>query len=326
MKKLVLVFAFVATLGILIFADASVQDIIITPTQPSTLTIKVWTDRSVGSTYYPGDSIYVYFKTSQDAYVTIYDYTTSGQLKVIFPNFFQRDNFVRGGVTYVIPNPNYNYNFIVAGPNGREIIEAIASTNPNVLPKPSNSGNQLFQEIPEGRGYLQKLKLEIVGKPVAVDTTYFYVGYVPNVGTVHFDSQPQGASLYVDGVYEGVTPLDLQLAEGSHLGVFWYGQMNVSKVFNVVANTYQVVSAIIAQPQQPYYPQNQTFTINFNTTPSGAMIFVNGKMLGISSCGIDLSSGVYQITIVKPDYSTIVTEISVNHAQIFSFSLNKLNF
>lgn len=325
MKRFVLTFVFLIALVGMIFADASVQDIIITPTQPSTLTIKVWTDRAAGSTYYPGDRINIYFKTSQDAYVTIYDYTTSGQLKVIFPNFFQRDNFVRGGITYVIPNPNYNYNFTISGPNGREIIEAIASANPNVLPQPSGSGNQLFQEIPEGLGYLQKLKLEIVGKPIAVDTTYFYVGYVPNVGTVHFDSQPQGAQLYVDGVYEGITPLDLQLAEGNHLGVFWYGQMNVSKSFNVVANTYQVVSVVFNQFSQPY-PQNQTFTINFNTTPSGAMIFVNGKMLGISSCRIDLSFGTYQITIVKPDYSTIVTEITVNRSQTFNFSLKRLNF
>ncbi len=324
MKKLVLAFVFLSALTMVLFGDASVQDIIITPTQPSTLTIKVWTDRGAGATYYLGNNINVYFKTSQDAYVTIYDYTTSGQLKIIFPNFFQRDNFVRGGITYVIPNPNYNYNFTVIGPNGREIIEAIASTNPNVLSQPSVSGNQLFQEIPDGLGYLQKLKLSIVGKPIAVDTTYFYVGYVPNVGTVHFDSQPQGAQLYVDGVYEGITPLDLQLAEGNHLAVFWYGSMNVSKNFNVSANTYQVVSAVITQLQP--YPRNQTFTINFNTTPSGAMIFVNGRMLGISSCRIELGAGIYQITIIKPDYSTIVTEINVDSSQFLNFALKRLNF
>ncbi len=326
MKRTVLVFTFLIVVGIMIFANASVQDIIITPTQPSTFTIKVWTGRAAGATYYPGDSINVYFRTSHDAYVTIYDYTTSGQIRVIFPNFFQHDNFVRGNVTYVIPNPNYNYNFTVTGPNGREVIEAIASTNRNVLSQPQlGNGNQLFQEIPDGLGYLQKLKLAIVGKPIAVDTTYFYVGYVPTVGTVYFDSQPKGAQLYVDGVYEGITPLNLQLAEGEHLAVFWYGSMNVSKSFNVAANTYQTVSAMITQPQQPY-PQNQTFAINFNTSPSGAMIFVNGQMLGISSCLIDLDYGIYQITIVKPGYSTIVTEITINYAQTFNFSLKSLNF
>ncbi len=324
MKKLVLTLVFVIALATVFFGDASVQDIIITPTQPSTLTIKVWTDRGAGATYYPGNNINVYFKTSQDAYVTIYDYTTSGQLKIIFPNFFQRDNFVKGGITYVIPNPNYNYSFTVTGPNGREIIEAVASTSPNILSQPPISGNQLFQEIPDGVGYLQKLKLSIVGKPVAVDVTYFYVGYVPNFGMVHFDSQPQGAQLYVDGVYEGITPLDLQLAEGNHLAVFWYGSTNVSKSFNVSANTYQVVSAVITLPQP--YPQNQTFTINFSTTPSGAMIFVNGRMLGISPCRIELSGGTYQITIIKPDYSTIVTEINIDNSRFLNFTLKKLNF
>lgn len=324
-KILFLVLSMVSTFVVLTYADANVQDIIITPTQPSTLTVSVWTDRPPGATFYPGENIHIYFKTSRDAYVTIYDYTTSGTLRVIFPNFFQRNNFVQGGIVYVIPNPNYNYNLTVSGPNGREIIEAIASANPNVLPQMSGSGNKLFQEIPEGLNYLQKLKLDIVGSPIAVATTYFYVGYVPSVGTVHFDSQPQGAQLYVDGVYEGTTPSDLQLAEGNHLAVFWYGQTNIVKNFNVIANTYQTVSVIFSQFSQPY-PQNQVFTITFNTTPSGAMIFVNGRMLGISSCRIDLNIGTYQITIIKPDYSTLVTEINVSRSQTFNFSLKKLNF
>lgn len=325
MKRTIAILVLALLSGVLIFANASVQDIIITPTQPSTLTVKVWTDRAVGATYYPNDNIHVYFKTSQNAYVTIYDYTTSGHLKVIFPNFFQRDNFVKGGMVYVIPNPNSNYSFTVAGPNGREIIEAIASTNPNVLPQ-TNIGNELFQEIPEGIKYLQRLKLKIDGESIAVATTYFYVGYIPALGIVHFDSQPQGASLYVDGIYEGTTPLDLHLAEGNHLAVFQMNSTNISKIFDVEANKYQIVSAIISQPGQPFYQQNQSFSVDFSTFPSGAMIFVNGKMLGISTCRIDLIPGTYQITVIKPDYSTIVTEISVDGSQMFNFSLKKLNF
>jgi hypothetical protein len=303
------------------FSQASVQDIIITPTQLSTLTIKLWTNRAVGATYYPGENIYLYFKTSQDAYITIYDYTTDGKLRMIFPNSFQQNNFVRANNVYVIPNPNYN--FVISGPNGREVIEAIASTSPGVIPQP-RIGNQPFSEIPEGLGYLQNLKIDIVGKPVAVATTYFYVGYVPRVGIVHFDSQPPKASLYVDGIYEGQTPMDLQLQDGDHLAVFWYGTYNVSKVFKVTTNTYQTVSSVI--PVLPNYPSIQMFPVDFNTSPSGAMIFVNGKMLGISPCTVNLDGGTYEITIVKPDYATIVTQISVNNTQSFNFQIQRLSF
>ncbi len=313
-----LTLAIISVLVMSLYANASVQDIIITPTQPSSLTINVWTDRPAGATYYPGDSIHIYFKTSQNAYVTIYDYTTDGNVRVIFPNFFQRDNFVRGGMVYVIPNPNYDYNLTVSGPNGREIIEAIASTTP--LVQPPLPSNKAFGVIPEGPNYLQKLKLDITGKNVAVGVTYFYVGFVPSTGIVHFESQPAGATLYVDGIYEGITPLDLQLAEGEHLAVFWYNNTNISKTFHVDPNTYNTVRV-------SFYPQQSSnFNINFNTSPSGAMIFVNGRMLGISPCVVNLAAGTYQVTIIKPDYSTIVTQISVSRDQNFNFNLYKLNF
>ncbi len=320
MRKIISVSLIILFVTAFAIAQASVQDIIITPTQPSSLIVKIWTDRAIGSTYYQGDNIHIYFKTSQDAYITIYDYTTDGNLRVLFPNSYQRDNFVKGGEVYVIPNPNYGYNLIVSGPNGRETIEAVASIMPGVIPQPK-MGNQAFTEIPEGLGYLQKLKVDIVGKPVAVATTYFYVGYVPGVGIVHFDSNPNGASLYVDGVYEGKTPLDLQLPEGNHLAVFWYGIFNISKAFSVIANTYQNVSSVI--PAFVTQPQ-QSFSINFTTSPSGAMIFVNGKMLGISPCSIDLGTGNYEITVVKPDYSTVVTNVYINGSQNFNFSLQRL--
>ncbi|HEU23895.1 MAG TPA: PEGA domain-containing protein [Mesoaciditoga lauensis] len=311
-------FAVIILLAVLVYARASVQDIIITPTQPSSLTINVWTDKPAGATFYPGDNIHIYFKTSQNAYVTIYDYTTDGNVRVIFPNFFQRDNFVKGGMVYVIPNPNYNYNLTVSGPNGREIIEAVASTTPIV--QPPLPSNKAFGEITDGPNYFQKLKLEITGKDVAVGVTYFYVGFVPLTGIVHFESQPSGAKVYVDGIYEGLAPLDLQLAEGEHFAVFWYDNVSVSKSFYVNPNTYNTVKAYL-YPQQSY-----NFSVNFNTSPPGAMIFVNGRMLGISPCVVSLAGGTYQITIVKPDYSTIVTQISVNQNQNFNFNLYRLSF
>lgn len=323
MKKLVLVFSLLIAISMMLFAQASVKDIIITPTKPSSLTVQVWTNRALGATYYQGESIHIYFKTSQDAYVTIYDYTPEGSVRILFPNFFQRDNFVRGGEVYVIPNPSYDYNLVVSGQNGREIIEAVASTLPNVLPPTPKIKSQPFAEMPNGLDFMKSLRIKIVGKSIAVATTYFYVGYVPRTGVVHFTSTPSGATLFVDGINEGKTPIDLQLAEGNHLAVFWHGMYHVSKTFTVKAGTYQVVSVVISTT--PPIPANINVKVNVNTNPYGALVFVNGKMLGVSPCTINLTPGVYEFTIVKPDYHTVVKTMTIkNPVTNLNFSLSRM--
>ncbi len=323
MKRVVWLFILLVTISAFSFAGANVQDIIITPTKPTNLTIKVWTDKSVGSTYYQGESIHIYFKTSQNAYVTLYDFTPEGGVRIIFPNFFQRNNFVKGGIVYAIPNPSYNYDLTVSGQNGREMIEAIATTSPKVLPPAPSVGNQPFAEVPNGLDFMKSLKIKIAGKSIAVDTTYFYVGYVPKTGVVHFTSNPSGLSLFVDGVSEGKTPKDLRLAEGNHLAVFWYGLKKISKLFTVQAGTYQTVSANM--PVTPIPPKPINIRVNVNTNPFGALVFVNGKMLGVSPCVIELPQGTYEFTILKPDYHTLVQKMVIsNYTKNININLSSI--
>ena len=57
------------------------------------------------------------------------DISPSGDITVIFPNKFHRDNFIHAGVTYQIPAPNYEFEFNVQGPPGLERIKAIVTSN-----------------------------------------------------------------------------------------------------------------------------------------------------------------------------------------------------
>ena len=321
MKKMLITFFILsAMLSVLIFANASVQDIIITPTNPSSLKIQMWMDRPTGATYYPGERARIYLKTSEDAYVTIYDYTTDGEVRILFPNFFQRNNHLKGGIVYTIPDPQYNYSLVITGPKGREFLEAIASTSPNALPPIPLDQAKPFVEIPDGQGYMQKLKLQIVTKPIAVATTYFYVGYTPQTAVVNFTSTPIGASLYVDGIYEGETPQTIQLPVGNHVAIFRYNGNSVTKTFTVEAGQYQTVNAVIPIiPTQPL-----TVSVSVSTYPSGALVFVNGRMLEVTPCKMKLSPGTYEFTLVKPGYRTVVRTIVVENNMNLNFNLNKI--
>ncbi len=92
--------------------------------------IKVWTDKGdENPTYYLGERIYVSFTVQKDSYVTIYDVDSTGNVNILFPNSYHRDNLVRKGRVYTIPTPNYGYDLVIKGPAGDEVIYAIASTH-----------------------------------------------------------------------------------------------------------------------------------------------------------------------------------------------------
>lgn len=83
--------------------------------------IQIWTDRKI---YYIGEDIRIYFRANRDAYVYIYNTDAAGFTRLIFPNYYDSDNFIRAHHTYVIPD--YRYSLKIIGPAGREELEIVA--------------------------------------------------------------------------------------------------------------------------------------------------------------------------------------------------------
>jgi outer membrane protein OmpA-like peptidoglycan-associated protein len=99
----------------------------IVPVPRENIKVNVWFDKQCGAQYTNGEKIIINFSTNQDAYVTVYDIDTRGQVSVLFPNRIMPDNFVRAGRTYSMPNPSYTYDFLVDGPSGIEYVDVVAS-------------------------------------------------------------------------------------------------------------------------------------------------------------------------------------------------------
>ncbi len=94
-----------------------------------TFKVKVWTNKHE---YQIGDNIVFSVKADRDSYLTLFDIATGGDVTVIFPNAFHRDNFIKAGVTYQIPAPNYGFQFDIQGPSGLERVKAIATATPQL--------------------------------------------------------------------------------------------------------------------------------------------------------------------------------------------------
>jgi len=90
--------------------------------------IRLWT--SHGEVYRRGERVRIFFRTEQDAHVTIFRVDTDGRVRVLFPREPSEDNYVRGGYTYDVPNYGQHDAFVVDDDPGVGYVFGVASGEP----------------------------------------------------------------------------------------------------------------------------------------------------------------------------------------------------
>lgn len=92
--------------------------------------IDVWVNRDEGGVYRAGESMRVYFRTTADAYVLVYNIDTEGFIHLVYPYAPSDPPFVEGGRTVAIPARSDPYDLVADGPPGVEYVVALASPVP----------------------------------------------------------------------------------------------------------------------------------------------------------------------------------------------------
>ncbi|MGE0087253.1 MAG: DUF4384 domain-containing protein [Desulfococcaceae bacterium] len=107
--------------------------------------IRVWSEKESGipksrdikvvpkhefSKYKKGDKVAVYFESTEDAHVYLFNIGPTGNISLIFPNEYSADNAVRAGKIYRFPDEKAAFEWTLDGPSGTEIIKAIAAKIP----------------------------------------------------------------------------------------------------------------------------------------------------------------------------------------------------
>lgn len=143
---------------------------------------------------------------------------------------------------------------------------------------------------------------------------YANLAQKPQTGTLSVSSNPAGAGLYIDGIYEGETNQVVgNLRAGSHTIVLKMAG------YQIWSNTYQVnsgqttfVNAALVPIQSP-----QTGDLQVSSTPSGASVYLNGNYQGITSQNegpldvIGLSPGTYNVVLKKTGYQDYTTSVKI---------------
>ena len=90
--------------------------------------VEVWA--SEDDLFRRGQQVRVYFRASQDAYVTVFRIDTDGRLRVLFPTEPWEDNYARGGQRYEARSYGDRYAFVVDDYPGQGYLFAVASADP----------------------------------------------------------------------------------------------------------------------------------------------------------------------------------------------------
>jgi hypothetical protein len=143
---------------------------------------------------------------------------------------------------------------------------------------------------------------------------------VQTTGSLSVSSNPSGASVYVDTVYQGTTPVTIpQLAAGSHtVRLTLTGYTEYSGPVTVTAGQTYPLNIPLTQSQSPsntvISSSGTTGSLQISTTPSGATIIFDGKNKGQTPAAFsDLSTGSHTVNLTKSgywDYSQTVNVVA----------------
>ena len=111
--------------------------------------INLWLNRD--DVYRRGDRARVYFRSDEDAYVTVVRIDTDGRVRVLFPIDPWEDNYARGGRTFEVIGRDRDEAFRVDDYPGLGYVFAIASDEPFSYDDVVRGDHWDYRQISEGR-------------------------------------------------------------------------------------------------------------------------------------------------------------------------------
>ena len=266
--------------------------------------IDIWVDKGCGGTYTIGDKLIVYFRSSRDCYLNLFDVSPAGRVKLIFPNRYRTDNFIEADIVHAIPAEDDDFEFAVTPPTGKGTIRAVATlTSWHFTPKETLRKGAPFPIIGESmKQFTSKLQERI--RPIpradrATDTcTYTVTKRMPRYGKIKVTSDPSRARVFLDGTYRGRTPITIgDVTVGEHqIKVTKDDYYDWSETVTVKSNRTTTVLARLDRIPR-------TGSISVTSSPSHARVFLDGEYRGRTPLTIrDVRVGEYQIKVTKEGY------------------------
>jgi PKD repeat protein len=139
-------------------------------------------------------------------------------------------------------------------------------------------------------------------------------------GSVAVTSVPNGASVTLDGRYEGTTPVIIvDVQPGNHeISLMYPGYTPLNQSISVGSSQTTAVNANLGVSTKPAVG---TGSLTVITDPAGAQVSVDGDVKGVSPATIPgLSSGTHTLLLKLEDYYDLSTTVNVSAGQTQNYT------
>ncbi len=250
----------------------------------------------------------------------------SHQVEVDFPGYqayVTTVNVAAGGTSQVnailSPVPNPGLIAIDSTPQGADIYVDgnFNGETPFTVGGLTPGPHQVVLVFPGYAPYTATVQVQ-AGQTASVNAILAQVT-LTGLGDINVASQPSGASIYLDGVYQGITVPDniitLQAVQaGSHTIVLSEnGYQDYRQVIQVNEGQATTVAAVLTPVQQP--PQSGTLVIV--TNPSGGQVFLDGQFEGIAPVTVNtVAAGSHQLLLKLPGFMDYTKTVQIQPGQV----------
>ena len=296
---------------------------IINPRPDFALSLRL--DKGTGATYAPGERIRVYFRSTRNAYVTLFGYDSRGNIRLLFPNQYQKNQFIQANREYYIDG------VIEAGTlTGIEYVQGFATTEPVIITRELERrlAEEYLPIIGEGISrFTQRIRGILTALPpqrwVSSEVLHYQVvDRRAEIGQLRVSSSPSGADVFLGDRYAGRTPLSMdQVRIGEYvMRIEQQGYQVWSRTIRINPNRTTTMHADLERIRQ-----YGSITIRCNE--DNARIYMDGQYKGLTEKNRNVileqvKEGSHDIRITLSGYRDWSRRIEVNPNQRVQLTVN----
>lgn len=304
----------------------SPRSIVVNPYATSAYNVEVFLNRDPSGdlvpTYNIGDLVTINVRPTQDSYIYVFNVRSNGEVSQLIPNRFNggSDNYVLANTLRTFPAQNSGFRFNIDAPIGLEKVIAVASKrqlNVTELASFQNDPNFASSNIGE-QGFARTLS--IILNPISntdwvTDTLLFNVvdntpPPPPIYGTLNIQCNVDGVAVYVDGFFRGYTVAGQVMSMGDVAGT--HTVRIASNGYNVFEQAVNVVAGQTTSINATLSPTVRRGTVDFDSNPRGATVYVNGQNLGTTPVySVSYNVGTYTAVYRLAGYADTTQQFTV---------------
>jgi PEGA domain len=192
-----------------------------------------------------------------------------------------------------------------------------------------------IQEL-DSRGYVIPYSVVVIDRFIGLPTPT----PTPSFGTLAVSSTPSGSDVYIDNAYKGLTPVSISaVPNGNHvLLVKLEGYQDYTRTVTVMGDTQAITASLVLKPTPTTTATTQVQltgtttlpqttpaggygSLAVSTSPSGAQVYVDGVLKGITPATIPgLSAGTHVLLLKMDGFQDLPTTITITAGQTAEYA------